>query len=115
MENKELEKILKWGEMPYRKLPLELPEHVQKLADDGFINLRDKKLTVLDVYFLVVLAEKLKKGDMALLEQLVGKAGIRAEKPQVEQISELFPDQGELLKKYNRSKSSKEVEEVWQQ
>jgi hypothetical protein len=32
-DDKRLEKILNWAEMPYRSLPLELPKKVQEMVD----------------------------------------------------------------------------------
>ena len=104
MEDKRLDKIMKWAKKPYKKLPLELPENIQKLADDGYINLDSNKMTVMDVYCLVILQERLKKGDLTLLEQLVGKAGIRPPKEEKDDLRDIVPDQEKLLERYKAQK-----------
>lgn len=104
-EDPRLEKILKWANMPYRKLPLELPEDLQNMIDSGKIDSKKKDLTVLDMYCLSVLAKKLAMGDISLLEQLVGKAGIRQQKGITDKIKDIIPDQVKLLEKYKRDKT----------
>jgi hypothetical protein len=100
LEDKRLEKILNWAEMPYRSLPLELPKKVQEMVDAKKIKVSGK--TVLDMYCLSVLAEKMQKGDISLLEQLVGKAGIRQPKEKSDDLKDLIPNQANIMKKYNR-------------
>lgn len=99
-DDKRLEKILNWAEMPYRSLPLELPDSIKKLVDEKKIKVSGK--TVLDMYCLAVLAEKMKKGDISLFEQLMGKAGIRQPKEKSDDLRDLIPNQANIMKKYNR-------------
>ena len=116
LEKEYLEGVLRWAELPYKKMPIPLPDFLLELAETGYIDLKDKKITVFDVYCLVILATALVKGDTDLFEQLAGKASTRQDKG-AEKLKDVIPDQEKAKKLFDKYKireeeSQEEIMEV---